>query len=142
MAPRDARRTARVRRARAGRAVARPRALERAGLDRERAVSRFPDLPGDGLRQGTAVLRAAALRGGRRDDAAHLARLFLPLEAEARGRGRVPPRRRGGIEAGSQMAVRRVAARDAAHRLWAPASRATPARGRALAHRGDRRAQW
>jgi len=46
--------------------------------------SRLCHLPGDGLRQGAAVLRAAALRGGRRDDAAHPARLFLSLEAEAR----------------------------------------------------------
>src|SRR5437016_3382321 len=138
---RDARRPTGVRRARARRTVARPRALERAGLDRERAVSRFPDLPGNGLRQGAAVLRGAALRARRRDDATRTTGIFLSLAPEARGRGCVPPRRRGNIETGSQVAVRRVAARDAARRLSAAARRAAPARRRALAYGGDRRAE-
>src|SRR5439155_9428863 len=98
------------------------------------AVSLFPDLPVNGLRQGAAVLRAAALRGGRRHDAAHLARIFLSLAPEARGRGRVPSGSRGRVGPGPAMAVRRVAARDAARRLPAAARRAAPAPppGRAL----------
>src|SRR2546426_8791302 len=127
---RDARRPRGIRRTRARGAVARSRALERADLHRERAVSRFSHLSGNDLQQGAAVLRAAALRGGRRDDAAHAARVLRSLEAEARRRGRVPPRGRGGVAPGSEMAVRRVAPRDAALRLPAASGRAAPARDR------------
>src|SRR5436309_15308359 len=106
-----------LRRTRARRAVARPRTVKRAGLDRERAVSRLSHLSRNDLQQGAAVLRAAALRGGRRNDAAHRARVFLPLETQTRGRGRVPRRRGGGLETRPEMVGRRVAPCDTAGRL-------------------------
>src|SRR5437879_8960863 len=50
--------------ARGRRSDARPRSLERARLHAERAVPRLRHLQPDGVRQGTPVLRAVALRGG------------------------------------------------------------------------------
>src|SRR5207244_5813321 len=137
------RRSAGLRRPRARRARARPRALERAGFHGERALPGLRDLPGDGLLESAALLRAAALRRGRRDDAAHLAHVFLSLEPQARGRGRVPRRGRGGVAPGLEVVVRRVAPRDAAHRLPIETRGAatTSPPGRPLAYDRDHRAQ-
>src|SRR5438093_1228119 len=110
------------------RADARPRSLERARLHAERAVPRLRHLQPDGVRQGTPVLRAAALRGGRRNDAADPAGLLRPLEAQARGRGGVPRGGGAGLAAGLEVAVRPMAARDALDRLL-PEARATNAAG-------------
>src|SRR5437660_2483088 len=112
---------------RGGRADARPRSLERARLHAERAVPRLLHVQPDGVRQGAAVLRAAALRRGRRNDAPDPAGLLRPLEAQARGRGRVPGGGGTGLAAGREVAVRPMAARDAVDRLLAEASQAIAA---------------
>src|SRR5256885_9919715 len=52
----------------------------------ERALPGLPHLQRDGLLQGAAVLRAAALRGGGRRDARHPARLLRALEARSEER--------------------------------------------------------
>src|SRR2546421_2035356 len=114
---------------RSGRADAGPRSLERARLPAERAVPRLLHLQPDGIRQGAAVLRAAAVRRGRRNDAPYPARLLRPLEAQARGRGGVPGSGRAGLAAGLEVAVRSMAARHAADRLLAK-GREAPATGR------------
>src|SRR5437763_3866704 len=125
---RAARRTPGLPRARSGRADARPRSLERACLVAERAVPRLHHLQPDGIRQSAAVLRAAAVCGGRRNDAADPAGLLCPLETEARGRGRVPGGVRAGLAPGLEVAVRPMAARHAADRLL-PEGRAAHATG-------------
>src|SRR5512143_1930786 len=71
----DARPGRRVSGSRGGHPVRRPGSLERAGLDGERALPRLLRLQRDDLQQGAAVLRAAALRGGRRRHAPHSAHL-------------------------------------------------------------------
>src|SRR3989449_11485152 len=122
-----------VPRPRGGDAVPRPRPLERARLDGERALPGLPHLQRDGLLQGAAVLRAAALRGGGRRDAPHPARLLRALEAEARNRGRLPGGGGASVRAGPEVAVRPVAPRNAPDRLQTQARRAAPAPGRPLA---------
>src|SRR3989475_3818839 len=119
--------------ARGGRTDARPRSLERARLPAERAIPRLLHLQPDGVRQGAAVLRAAAVRRGRRDDAPHPAHLLRPLEAQARGRGLLPGSGGGSLGAGLEVAVRPMAAWDAANRLLPEARAANAAGGRPLA---------
>src|SRR5947207_9471141 len=125
--------------ARGGRTDARPRSLERARLPGERAVPRLLHLQPDGVRQGAAVLRAAAVRRGRRNDAPYPAGLLRPLETQARGRGGVPGRGRAGLAAGLEVAVRPMVAWDGVDRLR-PETRAANAAGlRTLADGGDDR---
>src|SRR2546421_12935959 len=106
--------------------MARSGALERAGLALERAVPRLRDVQRDGVFEGAALFRGAAVRSGGRDDAAHSAGLLCPLEAEARGRRRAAVGRRRGVGAGPEMAVRREAARHTVVRLPPEARRAAP----------------
>ena len=80
---------------------ARSRRLLRADQPEERGVPRLHLLQHLDLQPGRAVLPAAALHRGRRDDAPHPPDLLRPLEAQACGRGGLPGRGGGGVAAGS-----------------------------------------
>ncbi len=80
-------------------------------------ISRFQLLQHRDLHPGQAVLSAATVHRRRRDDAPDSPDVLPALEAEARGRGRLPRGGRGGVPAGPLDLLCPVAAHDGAVRL-------------------------